>query len=74
MERHRRRHKQLVGDESGQSTVEYAVVLVAVLCVILALGALWRALESGMFVEHALASASHHVQASVGWVVDVFAY
>lgn len=58
----------------GQSTVEYAVVLVAVLCVVVALGALWRALETGLFVEHALASASHHVRACAGWVADVFAY
>lgn len=60
--------------ESGQSTVEFAVVTAAVLAVVIGLGALWRAFESGMFVEHALAAASHHVQGAIGALVDVFMF
>ena len=54
--------------------MEYALLLVAFLTVIVGLGLLMRALDSGLFVEHALASASHHVQASRGWMTDVFSY
>ncbi|MDO4290915.1 MAG: hypothetical protein Q4C41_06780 [Eggerthellaceae bacterium] len=61
-------------DERGQGTVEYAVVLGVLMCVVVALGALHDALGAGLFVEHALSAASHHVQASVGWLADVFVY
>lgn len=62
-------------DESGQGTVEYALVTAAFVVMLVALGALGRTLESGLFVEHALASASHHVQlAAPGSVSDVFLY
>lgn len=74
MERHRLGHKRAVADERGQATVEYALLLAAFLTVIVGLGLLMRALDSGLFVEHALASASHHVQASMGWMTDVFSY
>lgn len=72
MGRHRVGYQQFVEDEAGQGTVEYAVVTAALLCVCVALGALWRALSSGLFTVHALAAASHHVQGAVGWVADLF--
>lgn len=62
-------------DARGQGTVEFVVVAAAFLVVVVAGGALWRALEGGLFVEHALASASHHVHmAAPGNVADVFLY
>ena len=55
--------------ERGQGTVEYAVVLAGVL------GMLAKAMGEGLFVEHALMSASHHLQlAALGSVADVFAF
>lgn len=63
-----------VRDERGQATVEYAVILAAFAAVLAALGALWRAMDGGVFVEHALAAASHHVLLSAAGVVDVFLY
>lgn len=54
--------------------MEYAVVTAAFMCVLLAGAALWRALSSGLFVDHALLSASHHIQGAVGWVADLFSY
>ena len=61
--------------EAGQSTVEYALVTVAFLSMIVGLAALWRMLDAAALVEHALVSASHHVQASApGGVADVFLY
>ena len=54
--------------------MEYALILAAFLTVVVGLGLLLRALDGGLFVEHALASASHHVQASMGWMTDVFSY
>ena len=57
--------------ERGQGTVEYAVVL----CMVVALGVLAKAMGEGLFVEHALMSASHHLQlAALGSVADVFAF
>ena len=50
------------------------MVLGVLMCVVVALGALHEALGAGLFVEHALAAASHHVQASAGWLADVFVY
>lgn len=49
-------------------------MLGAALCVVAALAALFRVVEAGLFVEHALAAASHHVQASAGWLADVFSF
>lgn len=62
-------------DEQGQGTVEFALVTAGLLAVIVACGALWRSFEGGLFVEHALIAASHHVQgAAPGAVADVFLY
>ena len=83
MGRHRGRDQRTVGDgrarrapdERGQGTVEFALVTAAFVAVIVVCGALWRGLEAGMFVDHALASASHHVQMTMpGSVADVFLY
>lgn len=54
--------------------MEYAIVTAGVLCVVVALGALWRGLSSGMFVDQALLSASHHLQGALGWAFDIFSY
>lgn len=62
-------------NECGQGTVEFALVTAAFLAAVIALGALWRGLEAGMFVDHALMSASHHIQMTMpGAVADVFLY
>ena len=78
VERHLGRNQQLVGTivgDSGQSTVEFAVVMAGFLAVTVALGALWRALSDGLLVEHALAVASHHIQAVAPvTIVDIFLY
>ncbi|MEC4176744.1 hypothetical protein VJ918_07590 [Adlercreutzia sp. R21] len=54
--------------------MEYALVTAAFICVVVAGAALWRALSSGLFVDHALMAASHHIQGAVGWVADLFSY
>ena len=64
----------LAADERGQSTVEYAVVMAAALGVVAAAGMLWGAVDAGVFVEHAVASASHNIQGMAGSVADVFCY
>lgn len=74
LERHRRRHQQLVAGDAGQATVEYVLLLAVFLCVMVALGMLAQRLDAGMFVDHALSSASHHVQMSAGWLADVFSF
>ena len=61
--------------EQGQSTVEYAIIFAAFLALVIALGALWNLFDSGLVVDHALQSASHHLQevAQGAWL-DVFLY
>lgn len=45
------------------------------LSVTLALSLLWHAFGDGMVVEHALAVASHHIQAvAPATMVDIFLY
>ncbi len=61
-------------DDSGQATVEYAVVVAAFLSVVVALGAFGRILGGGLFVEHAVASASHHVAGATAAIIDVFSF
>ena len=59
----------------GQSTVEFAIVLAAFLSIAFAFSALWDALKDGLFVQHALQCASHHLSASsLGSWSDVLAY
>ncbi len=61
--------------QSGQSTVEFALVTAAFLTVVIGLGALWRLASGGALVEHALATASHCVeQASPQAMADVLLY
>ena len=46
----------------------------AFLAVIVGLGALWRLFGDGIVLDHALASASHHLSGSIGAIIDVFCY
>lgn len=78
LERHRRWNQRLViGGRcvSGQSTVEFAVIAAAFLAIAVALVAFWRIFSGGLVVEHALAVASHHIQAvAPTTIVDIFLY
>ncbi|MEF9841252.1 MAG: hypothetical protein RR773_01670 [Raoultibacter sp.] len=68
-------HRRGSREDRGQVTVEFAVILVAFLAIAIALGVVWRALEGGLFVDHALQSASHHMETVVpGVIADVFLY
>ena len=45
------------------------------LAITMALAAVWHAFGDGMFVEHALAVASHHIQlVAPVTIVDIFLY
>lgn len=48
----------------GQGTVEFAVVLFGVLSLVLAFGVVRGAFQEGLFVDHAMQSASHSLEAS----------
>lgn len=48
--------------ESGQATVEYAIVLTGVLALVLGLGVLHSFLQDGALVTHALQSSSHGIE------------
>lgn len=66
---------RIVRAHSGQSTVEFAIVLAAFICVAIGFAALWDVLHEGLLVEHALQTASHHLSgvARGAWA-DVLAY
>ena len=64
-----------VGNERGQSTVEYAVVMAAFAVVLAGAAALLHAIQSGVFIDHALSVASHHVAGVVpATIADIFLY
>jgi hypothetical protein len=59
----------------GQATVEYLIVGALFLVVILALGALANRLQEGLFVQHAIESASHATGGNtLGVIGDVLLY
>ncbi len=69
------RRESIACRNSGQATVEYAIVFIAFLALVIALGALWDVLSGGLVVQHALQSASHHLSGvSPGVILDAFLY
>lgn len=67
--------RRYYGIDTGQGTVEFAVVAAAFIAISFALAAFWHALGSGLLVEHALTSASHHAGSAMpGTIADVFLY
>jgi Flp pilus assembly protein TadG len=58
---------------SGQSSVEYALVLVALLAMVLALGAVWAAAHDGGLMRLGERAASHAVSGSgaLGGIRDI---
>lgn len=73
--RGRQRLIRFVAGQSGQATVEFAIIAAGFLVVTVALMALWRMLNDGLVIQHALAVASHHIQAvAPATVVDIFLY
>lgn len=62
-------------DERGQSTVEFAVIMMGFAAITAALAALAHGFGDGLFVAHALATASHHIQSvSPVTAADIFLY
>lgn len=61
--------------ERGQSTVEFAVIMAGLASLLVGLAALMHAIDAGVFVQHALSVASHHVAAAAPAVIaDIFLY
>lgn len=62
--------------EEGQSSVEYALVLMAFLSLLLGLGAVWHVSREGRLVEGAREAASHAIVSgiSVRLLQDVTAF
>lgn len=72
MGRDRGWHKRAVAiGESGQSTVEYAVVAAALTMMVVGMGALWRFFSDGSAVSVVIESLTH----ALPWgVLDVSAF
>ena len=67
-----RRRAACVCEERAQTTLEYALTIVALLAIVVTLGLLWRAGEEGALVRFAEEAASHAV--SAGGAVDIALY
>lgn len=64
-----------IRSRSGQGTLEYALVVFAVMAMLGGMGALWHLVQSGSPVQHAILDASHHVASlSPGAIADTFLY
>lgn len=74
VERDRRWDEQLIADESGQSTVEYAIVFTALLAVLAGACALMGVVGDGLFVQHAVMSASHCLTSAATGIIDALCY
>lgn len=63
-------------DERGQSTVEYALVLLAFLSMVVALAAIWGAARGGRLLQIARDASSHNAEGgvSVELLQDVLSY
>ena len=65
----------LAGGGSGQSTVEYALVLGAFLAMVVVLGLLWHGVRDGLLVGAASEAASHGTGGgAVALLKDVLGY
>lgn len=60
--------------ESGQGTVEFALVTVALLAIVIGISAIWHLVSDGTLMQHVLSSASHHIDGQISALADVFAY
>lgn len=58
----------------GQATVEFALVVFALLCVVLGLGAILSKADLGVFIDHAITASSHNITNSISGVLDVLQY
>lgn len=61
-------------DTTGQSTVEFAIVLGALLSILIALGLFNGLFSDGQIFDHIVVSASHNITLAVQGIVDVFAF
>lgn len=61
----------ILREESAQSTVEYAIVTMALLSIVLAIAGLWRAGTDGRLAALAARAASHGVASTL--VIDAAA-
>lgn len=61
--------------ESGQSTLEYALLLMASLAMVGALGLVWHAARDGVLVELASEAASHVTAGDLlAWLQDLMGF
>lgn len=67
-----RAHRAVRREERAQATVEYAIVVVALLSIIVACAAVWHAGTEGVFAEITREAASHALAAA--GAIDISLY
>ena len=60
-----------IKNNTGQSTVEYAIVLVSVLMIIAALSIMWHVISGDGFFQKVLSSLAHHIP---GVIYEILLY
>lgn len=59
---------------SGQASLEYALLLVAFISALVGMGALWRAAQDGKLTQRATQAASHSLEEGYASVHDIISY
>ena len=67
-----RRRNEALCESSAQATLEYALTVLALLAIVLALGVLWRAGQDGTLAKLVEAAASHGFDP--GGLIDISLY
>lgn len=65
-------HGEMLCETSAQATLEYALTVLALLAIVLALGMLWRAGQDGTLAALVEAAASHGFDP--GGLIDISLY
>ena len=66
--------RSILANQSGQSTVEFALLMFAFLGMLLGLGVLWQALHDGVLLHRATQAASHTMTNLFDGALDVLLY
>lgn len=63
-----------VASKKAQSTVEFAIIFLVLVGIVVALSAIFKKMDVGMFLDHAILAASHNVEQAIGGWCDVFVF
>lgn len=63
-----------VASKKAQSTVEFAIIFLVLVGIVVALSVIFKKIDAGLFLDHAILAASHNVEQAIGGWCDVFVF